>query len=194
MTAIFRNLQRQCLPVKSFLSTCQVTKEPSAALLEGLPNHGLFCRIMCTKTDSNEKDKSYIYINNKMSSEAIENSAWACRLANENGYLSWCRNSYLMTGIGVGMLYRGQSAVAELAGYSAMSLAGVNVLWGTYVFIYNLFFLKERVGMSGGFVALQTLSCIIHAVLYVMILIVFAAESDKYFQKHPKEKNESQAN
>lgn len=77
---------------------------------------------------------------------------------------------------------------------AAMSMAGVNVLWGTYVFIYNLFFLKERVGMSGGFVALQTLSCIIHAVLYVMILIVFAAESDKYFQEHPKEKKESQAN
>ena len=78
MTAIFRNLQRQCLPVKSLLSTCQVTKEPSPALLEGLQNHGLFSRIMCTKTDSNEKDKSYIYINNKMSSEAIENSAWVC--------------------------------------------------------------------------------------------------------------------
>lgn len=90
------------------------------------------------------------------------------------------------------MLYKGHSAVAELAGYSAMFLAGVNVLWGTYLFVYNLIYLRDRVGMSGGFVALQTLSAIVHAVLYVMILIVFSAESDKYFQHHPKETIESQ--
>lgn len=73
-----------------------------------------------------------------------------------------------------------------------MFLAGVNVLWGTYLFVYNLIYLRDRVGMSGGFVALQTLSAIVHALLYVMILIVFAAESDKYFQHHPKESIESQ--
>lgn len=73
-----------------------------------------------------------------------------------------------------------------------MFLAGVNVLWGTYLFVYNLIYLRDKVGMSGGFVALQTLSAIVHALLYVMILIVFAAESDKYFQHHPKESIESQ--
>jgi hypothetical protein len=33
-----------------------------------------FRRVMCTKTDS--KEKGYIYVDNKMSTEAIENSAW----------------------------------------------------------------------------------------------------------------------
>lgn len=33
------------------------------------------------------------------------------------GYLSWCRNFYLMIGVGVGMLYKGYSVVVELVGY-----------------------------------------------------------------------------
>ncbi|XP_048737885.2 transmembrane protein 160-like [Ostrea edulis] len=183
MAKTLRNLKtlRRILPWEHEFSLCHSRSKHLSATL----GQRICCRVMCTKTDS--KEKGYIYVDNKMSTEAIENSAWSCRLANENGYLSWCRNAYLMTGVGVGMLYKGQTAVAELAGYSAMFLAGVNVLWGTYVFVYNLLYLKDRVGMTGGFVALQTLSAIAHAILYAMILIVFSAESDKYFQQHSKE-------
>ncbi|XP_061174195.1 uncharacterized protein LOC133183251 isoform X2 [Saccostrea echinata] len=187
MAKTLRNMKRGrliSLWKHDFINNKSRCTEP-LAFLQGIKKEYTSCRVMCTKTDS--KEKGYIYIDNKMSSEAIENSAWACRLANENGYLSWCRNSYLMTGVGVGMLYKGQTAVAELAGYSSMLLAGVNVSWGTYIFIYNLIFLKDRVGMTGGFVALQSLAAILHAIVYVMVLIVFAAESDKYFQKHSKE-------
>lgn len=78
MTRTLRSLQtiRQCLPLGSFLTSHHTATEHTTVMLSRVRTQNQSYRIMCTNPES--KDKGYIYINNKMSSEAIENSAWVC--------------------------------------------------------------------------------------------------------------------
>lgn len=79
MARTLRSLQtiRQCVSLGSFLTSHHTATEHSTVMLSRVRTQNQSYRIMCTNPDS--KDKGYIYINNKMSSEAIENSAWVCR-------------------------------------------------------------------------------------------------------------------
>ncbi|KAK3093604.1 hypothetical protein FSP39_018013, partial [Pinctada imbricata] len=96
-----------------------------------------------------------------------------------SGYLSWCRNSYLLTAAGVTMLYHSQSEKALLCGYGAIFLSGVSLSWGSLMFIYNLSFLRRRVNMSLWFVMLQSAAAIFHCLVFLAVIVVFSEESDK---------------
>lgn len=77
----------------------------------------------------------------------VSESAWALRLANENGFLSWCRNCYLSTAVGVGMEAEG-SNIASCAYQAVFLVAGLNLTIGTSIFIFNILKLRHQIGLS----------------------------------------------
>ncbi|XP_071079938.1 transmembrane protein 160-like [Haliotis cracherodii] len=82
------------------------------------------------------------------STQGPTDSAWAIRLANENGYLSWCRNTYLASAVACGMQAEGTLEVSQLAAQGVFLLAGINMTWGTINFIIYILQLRQRMGMS----------------------------------------------
>ncbi|XP_046352205.2 transmembrane protein 160-like isoform X2 [Haliotis rufescens] len=81
-------------------------------------------------------------------SQGATDLAWAIRLANENGYLSWCRNTYLASAVACGMQAEGTLEVSQLAAQGVFLLAGINLTWGTINFIIYILQLRQRMGMS----------------------------------------------
>lgn len=116
----------------------------------------------------------------------LSDSALACRLANENGYLSWCRNSYLLTGVAVGMLSHGTNHFTDLAGYVTFLTAGLNISWGSIVYIYNLMAHRKRVQMSLPITALTVAGVLLNFCLFISVLLVFAADCDPSLMTHRK--------
>lgn len=106
-------------------------------------------------------------------------SAWAVRLANENGYLSWCRNTYLTTVVAIAMLGQGTTAMAQHAAEGAFFVAGMNLTWGTTHFIYNLLYLRRQVGMSVLGALLQVSMATFHLVLWFMLCVLYISYSDE---------------
>ncbi|XP_046579816.1 uncharacterized protein LOC124287356 [Haliotis rubra] len=80
--------------------------------------------------------------------QGATDAAWAIRLANENGYLSWCRNTYLASAVACGMQAEGTLEVSQLAAQGVFLLAGINMTWGTINFIIYILKLRQRMGMS----------------------------------------------
>lgn len=106
-------------------------------------------------------------------------SAWAVRLANENGYLSWCRNTYLTTVVAIAMLGEGTTAMALHAAEGAFFVAGMNLTWGTTHFIYNLLYLRRQVDMSVLGALLQVSMATFHLVLWFMLCALYISYSDE---------------
>ncbi|KAK7476248.1 hypothetical protein BaRGS_00032524 [Batillaria attramentaria] len=110
--------------------------------------------------------------------EPTPDSGWAVRLANENGYLSWCRNTYLTTVVAIAMLGEGTTAMSQHAAEGAFFVAGVNLTWGTYHFIYNVLHLRRRMAMSIPGAFLQVSMASLHLVLWFMICILYIGYPD----------------
>lgn len=57
-------------------------------------------------------------------------------------------------------------------------VAGLNLLWGTYSYIYNIIRLRGRVGMSrfGGLLSISL--ALLHLVLWLMVCSLYLGYSD----------------
>ncbi|KAK7104286.1 uncharacterized protein [Littorina saxatilis] len=104
---------------------------------------------------------------------------WGVRLSNDNAYLSWCRNTYLSTVVGIAMMGEGTTVLAQQAGEGAFFLAGMNLSWGTIQFIYNTFHLRQAMGMSmfGGLLHISF--AVIHFILWFMVCMLYIGYSDE---------------
>lgn len=105
-------------------------------------------------------------------------SGWAVRLANENGYLSWCRNTYLTTVVAIAMLGEGTTLMSQHAAEGAFFVAGINLTWGTYHFVYNILCLRRRIGMSLLGALLQVSMATLHLMLWFMICLLYIGYSE----------------
>ncbi|KAL5008374.1 hypothetical protein ScPMuIL_013955 [Solemya velum] len=105
----------------------------------------------------------------------VPDSAWACRLANENGYLSWCRNTYLASAVGVAMIVEGQTTMAEYTGDATLLIAAINMAWGTWSFIYNIVVQRKRVQMSIPIVLFNIFAAVGHLILWMAVIFTYAA-------------------
>ncbi|XP_014673848.1 PREDICTED: uncharacterized protein LOC106814082 [Priapulus caudatus] len=79
---------------------------------------------------------------------------WVVRLANENGYLSWCRNSFLLTVVGVAAWVHEYVYFAKEVAIGMFLLAGINLCVGTGIFFYHNIVLYRIMHMSGPFLLL----------------------------------------
>lgn len=105
-------------------------------------------------------------------------AAWALRLSNENNYLSWCRNTYLTTVVGIAMLGEGASLLAQHAAEGAFFVAGVNLLWGTGQLFYNVFYLRRRMEMSWIWAILYLSMATLHLLLWLMVCLLYIGYTD----------------
>ncbi|KAH9499632.1 hypothetical protein Btru_074316 [Bulinus truncatus] len=105
------------------------------------------------------------------------------RLANENGFLSWCRNAYLSTVVGVAMITEGTTELALDAGFSALFIATLNIFWGTGSYITNLIRLRNASGMSPVTLFVNIIGSFLHSLIWCFVVICylgFLDENDSY--------------
>lgn len=104
---------------------------------------------------------------------------WGVRLSAENGYLSWMRNTYIMTLAGVAMINSQVAPLAPLTGSGVFLVAGLNMMVGSVSFIYNLRKLRKEKHISSlGVRVFQVLVCL-HLLLWCSILLVFLPDLEK---------------
>uniref|UniRef100_A0A0B7AAA8 Uncharacterized protein n=1 Tax=Arion vulgaris TaxID=1028688 RepID=A0A0B7AAA8_9EUPU len=114
------------------------------------------------------------------------------RLVNENSFLSWCRNAYLSSVVGVAMITEGTTALAQNAGIGALVVGTMNLFWGTTCHISNLIRLRHVTGMSSFILLLNILGSLLHCLLWIFVLICyigFLDETNAFEHKHTVEVN-----
>ncbi|XP_041353807.1 transmembrane protein 160-like [Gigantopelta aegis] len=117
---------------------------------------------------------------NRMREKTSEsNLGWSVRLANENGYLSWCRNTYLVTMVGIAMQAEGAFAMSQHAAEVAFLLAGMNLLWGTCSFASNIVLLRRHVEMSVPVAVMHVVGVFLHFLLWVCIVLMYIGVSEE---------------
>ncbi|XP_076464261.1 uncharacterized protein LOC143296295 [Babylonia areolata] len=104
---------------------------------------------------------------------------WALRLANENGYLSWCRNTYLTTVVSLAMMEEGNTTLTEQAAKGALVVAALNLSWGTYHYIYNTVRLRRQTGMSSVGVGAHSSLALLHLMLWFMVCAAFLGNTEE---------------
>lgn len=117
----------------------------------------------------------------------LSDAAWAIRLANENGFLSWCRNCYLSTAVGVGMEAEGSTAFATLAYETVFLVAGMNLTVGTSIFIFNILKMRHQIGLSPVGAATFVGASFTHLLFWIFILLSYTG----YIKGDPDAKNNS---
>ncbi|KAK3796438.1 hypothetical protein RRG08_026693 [Elysia crispata] len=106
-------------------------------------------------------------------------SQMSIRLVNENSFLSWCRNAYLSTVVGVAMMAEGASALAQSAGLGALLVGTMNLAWGTGCHVTNLVRLRHVSGMSGLTLFLHLVGSSLHCILWAFVLICYIGFLDE---------------
>lgn len=95
------------------------------------------------------------------------------RLASENGYLSWNRNTYIMTLVGLTALNCTDiSNLTTVVAAAALLTAGFNLTIGTLGFLYNLSLVKKRSSLSNLMCRLAQLFTLIHFLLWYTVLVL----------------------
>ncbi|KAK3586853.1 hypothetical protein CHS0354_034891 [Potamilus streckersoni] len=106
----------------------------------------------------------------------LQDTALGVRLATENGYLSWCRNCYLMTVVALTMSAQGHNILTHHAALAAFGLAGINLVFGTISFIHGLVVQRQIVQMTYMTVFITSGLAVFHFLLWTSIMIIFVAE------------------
>ncbi|GFO04773.1 transmembrane protein 160 [Plakobranchus ocellatus] len=101
------------------------------------------------------------------------------RLVNENSFLSWCRNAYLSTVVGVAMMAEGVGGLAQSAGLGALLVGTMNLAWGTGCHVTNLIRLRHVSGMSGFTLFLHLAGSSLHCFLWAFVLICYIGFLDE---------------
>ncbi|XP_005110530.1 uncharacterized protein LOC101857607 [Aplysia californica] len=101
------------------------------------------------------------------------------RLLNENSFLSWCRNAYLSTVVGVAMITEGTTALAQGAGAGALAVGAMNLFWGTGCHVVNLIRLRHVTGMSTFTLFLNLIGSTLHCCLWLFVLICYIGFLDE---------------
>ncbi|RUS91439.1 hypothetical protein EGW08_000763 [Elysia chlorotica] len=101
------------------------------------------------------------------------------RLVCENGFLSWCRNTYISAVVGVAMMGEGASALAQSAGLGALLVGAMNLAWGTGCHVTNLVRLRHVSGMSRVTLFLHVSGSLLHCALWAFVLVCFIGFLDE---------------
>uniref|UniRef100_UPI00358F0830 transmembrane protein 160 n=1 Tax=Myxine glutinosa TaxID=7769 RepID=UPI00358F0830 len=104
-------------------------------------------------------------------SELDRADAWMMRKAQETGFLSWLRNGFLATGIGV-VSYM-QSDVGREAAYGFFMLGGLCISYGTASHIANTIFQRRAMLLTSGGVVLQCVLVGSLTILWISALSVY---------------------
>ncbi|XP_036359856.1 uncharacterized protein LOC115213145 isoform X1 [Octopus sinensis] len=116
----------------------------------------------CNSKESSQKQ------NGNLSLEEV-----AVRLANENGYLSWNRNGYLATAVGVAMQAEAKMPLSGVASEVLFSIAGANLTIGCAIFIFNVWKLHPQIGLSQTGVYCAILLSVVHVILWFFAFLTF---------------------
>jgi len=101
------------------------------------------------------------------------------RLLNENGFLSWCRNAYLCTAVGLAMISETSTPLGQTAGAVAIGVGCMNIFWGTSCHVTNLLRLRNVTGMSNFFLFLNVCGSMLHCCLWLMVLVCYIGFVDE---------------
>ncbi|KAK6183388.1 hypothetical protein SNE40_010879 [Patella caerulea] len=105
-------------------------------------------------------------------------AAWSVRLANENGYLSWCRNTYLCSAVGVMMTTQTANIAVQYAASGAFMVSGLNLSMGTLSYIYYLLSLRQHANISFTATFIAILFALLHFCAWAVVLIFFMGNQD----------------
>ncbi|ESO83573.1 hypothetical protein LOTGIDRAFT_236580 [Lottia gigantea] len=131
----------------------------------------------CTRNFHRPEDE---YDNQPAPAKTIQkikpHSAMGVRLANENGYLSWCRNAYLSCSVAVMMTHLGNgNLLLHYAASGALVVSLLNLVTGTTGYIVQLLALKHSVGMSMFSTLLNISFAVIHLCAWLIVIFLFLA-------------------
>ncbi|XP_060071879.1 uncharacterized protein LOC132551757 [Ylistrum balloti] len=110
--------------------------------------------------------------------EKLSDSSLNCRLAAENGFLSWARNAYISCVAGCALLSHAQTEPMVDAVFGIFFISCMNMACGTVVYISNLLSMQRRVQMSSRHVLLSITLTLIHAVIYASAMFIFLEDFD----------------
>ncbi|XP_067680829.1 transmembrane protein 160-like [Haliotis asinina] len=152
------------------------TKQAQISLYQCVPSRQIATTSMCLSRSSigvgvGQSDEDTRGTHTK--EQGVTDAAWAIRLANENGYLSWCRNTYLASAVACGMQAEGTLEVSQLAAQGVFLLAGINMTWGTINFIIYILKLRQRMGMSLLASLINITGAIFHLLVWLALVTMY---------------------
>lgn len=108
----------------------------------------------------------------------LEDQAWALRTSIENVYLSWVRNTYILTVAGVTIYTQITIPLAEEAAVLLLFSGAINLTTGTLLYIYNILSQRRRIRMSGlGSFTLSSLAGI-HVLMWLGAMMLYLGYID----------------
>ncbi|CAH1791897.1 unnamed protein product [Owenia fusiformis] len=117
-----------------------------------------------------------VYQRSKIQSEG----GWMIRLANENGYLSWCRNTYLASAVAVACFSQGSAVpYAPYAADILFLMGGLNLTLGTVTYVSQLVQLRDVIYMSRLTTLTHSSMAILHLLLWFTAVIVYMGYGDE---------------
>ncbi|OWF35174.1 uncharacterized protein LOC110443264 [Mizuhopecten yessoensis] len=110
--------------------------------------------------------------------EKLSDSSLNCRLAAENGYLSWTRNAYISCVAGCALLTHVQTESMVDAVFGILFISWMNMTCGTAVYTWNLLSMRRRVQMSGPLTFFYLTMVLLHFMIFTAAMVVNHADFD----------------
>jgi len=128
--------------------------------------------------------------------KTLPHQQWVMRMNNQNGYLSWCRNSYICLSISVAISmsekYINQSSLESLSNISyesaVVGLVGLscfNIAFGSAEFLYQLIKTKHLTQISWLTLGIYVTFAVLHTLLFLKVAARMLPEDDD--DDEPKE-------
>ncbi|XP_064621463.1 uncharacterized protein LOC135484184 isoform X2 [Lineus longissimus] len=110
----------------------------------------------------------------------VNNPAWhGVRLSNENGYLSYNRNAYLCLVIGATMNVQTIIPHSAEAAVVMFSLGLLNSIFGTGVFLFNIFHLRHALALSSSHIFLHSSFVFVNCLcVLIVVCAVYSQNCD----------------
>ncbi|XP_069118256.1 transmembrane protein 160-like [Argopecten irradians] len=110
--------------------------------------------------------------------EKLADSTLNCRLAAENGFLSWTRNGYISCVAACALLTHVQTEAMVDAVFGVFLISYMNMSCGTAVYLWNLLSMRKRVQMSSATALLYITLVLAHFLVYTVAMVVFLNDFD----------------
>ncbi|XP_067935132.1 uncharacterized protein [Watersipora subatra] len=146
--------------------------------LAAVQKHG--AQVFSTRVGSNAADQQdSVMVRVFEQGRTLPHQQWVMRMNLQNGYLSWCRNSYLCLSVAIAVSVAplfltsvGSSNLAEVGdelsyvfnGLGALSIC--NMVFGSCEFLYQLFKTRSLTQISMLAAAIYSIFVILHAILF----------------------------
>ncbi|XP_033735015.1 uncharacterized protein LOC117323709 [Pecten maximus] len=158
--------------------------QPRAALTTwsriGMVTNGRKVSLFQRSTETSDLPKTFTHKSHKTGDdtslstpEKLSDSSLNCRLAAENGFLSWTRNGYISCVAGCALLQHVQTEAMVDAVFGVFLISYMNMSCGTAVYLWNLLSMRKRVQMTSVLTLLYITLTLAHFMIYTVAMVVF---------------------